>query len=65
MSTKKYYATRDFNDAGSQRSFEAGEELADVKDGQLKNYEFSGLASTQKPGAADASVAKSANDKSA
>lgn len=46
---KTYYATRDFNDAGTERSFAAGGELKDVDDGALANYEAAGLATTEKP----------------
>ena len=47
--TKKHFATRNFQDAGTERSFERGAELTDVKDGALANYVAAGLATTEKP----------------
>lgn len=46
---KTFYATRDFNDAGTTRRFAAGEEIKEAKPGELANYEAAGLASTEKP----------------
>lgn len=51
--TTKRFATRDFNDAGTGRSFKAGEELTNLTAGTLVNYEHAGLAGDQ-PGKASA-----------
>lgn len=50
--TKPHYATRDFTDAGTGRSFSAGAELKDIEDGQVGNYAAAGLATDEKPKAA-------------
>jgi len=42
--TSKRYATRDFKDAGTGRNFKANQELTDLTDGELVNYEHAGLA---------------------
>lgn len=39
---KTLYATRDFTDAGTERSFKKGEPV-DVEAGELENYEAAGL----------------------
>ncbi|MDP1026394.1 hypothetical protein Q5H91_04150 [Sphingomonas sp. KR1UV-12] len=46
---KPLYATRDFNDAGTTRTFERGAELKKCTDGELLNYKAAGLASEEKP----------------
>ncbi|MEG3089501.1 hypothetical protein [Sphingomonas sp. PB4P5] len=51
--SKTYYATRDFGDAGTERQFTKGEKLTDVEHGSLVNYAAAGLASTEKPKAAE------------
>lgn len=51
--TTKRFATRDFNDAGTKRSFKAGQELTDLSAGELHNYEVAGLAG-EKPETAPA-----------
>lgn len=67
--TKKptYYATRFFKDAGTERSFEFGDELNDLDDGTLRNYVAAGVASTEYPkvaeAASDASAARPSADK--
>ncbi len=55
-----YYATRDFNDAGTGRSFEAGKVLNDIDEGTALNYEAGGLASTEKPKSEDQAAIKPA-----
>lgn len=60
MSAKRY-ATRNFTDAGTGRSFKAGQELTGLKIGELANYEHAGLAGDEprKPEApADSKAAK-------
>ncbi len=47
--TTTYYATRDFKDAGTERSFEGGKALEDIDEATARNYEAAGLASTEKP----------------
>jgi hypothetical protein len=47
--SKTYYATRDFKDAGTTRFFERAAEIKDVTAGEMANYAFAGLASTEKP----------------
>lgn len=49
-----YYATRNFKDAGTERSFTGGEPLKDIDEATARNYEAAGLASTAKPSAAPA-----------
>lgn len=54
MSAKKtFYATRDFNDAGTEKSFKAGDDVTGEKG--VDNYVAAGLASDKKP-QADKSV---------
>lgn len=48
---KPYFATRRFKDAGTERTFQAGDELKDVEPGSIANYARAGLASTEKPSA--------------
>ena len=50
-STHKHHATRDFSDAGTGRSFKAGE-IVDADEGVLANYIAAGLASDKAPEAA-------------
>ncbi|MGW8190159.1 hypothetical protein [Sphingomonas hankookensis] len=52
---RKFYATKDFTDAGTERSFEYGKEV-DVDEGTALNYEAAGLVSTQKPAAEKATA---------
>lgn len=60
--TTTLYATRDFTDAGTGRSFAFGDELKDLKDGELLNYQHAGLASEGQPSkAAKAASAAAAN----
>ena len=49
----KHFAIRDFNDAGTGRSFKAGEEIKDVPAGPLGNYEAAGLVADAAPKGAD------------
>lgn len=42
--TTKRFATRDFNDAGTGKSFKSGQELTGLTEGELLNYEHAGLA---------------------
>lgn len=69
--TTKRFATRDFNDAGTGRSFNAGDELTGLSAGELANYEHAGLAGdkpdaaatpapTPAPGSTDKAPVKSA-----
>lgn len=44
-----YYATRNFKDAGTERSFEAHKEIKDVDADTMRNYVAAGAASTEKP----------------
>ena len=61
MKTK--FATRAFNDAGTGRAFAAGEEISDVEDGVLENYEAAGLVSDDgEPLSADADGAATVAD---
>ncbi|GGB21503.1 hypothetical protein GCM10011380_08850 [Sphingomonas metalli] len=46
-----HFATRDFNDAGTTRSFKAGAELTECSDGEIANYVAARLASADKPAA--------------
>lgn len=48
MTDKPMYATRDFNDAGTEKSFTRGEKIT-AKAGELANYAAAGLASEEKP----------------
>lgn len=47
--TKPLYATRDFKDAGTTRTFSRGDVLKDCGPGELLNYQEAGLASETKP----------------
>jgi hypothetical protein len=40
----KRYATRNFTDAGTNKSFKTGQELTGLSEGELGNYEHAGLA---------------------
>ena len=51
MTKTTLYATRDFGDVGTERSFKAGEAVSG-KDGELENYKAAGLVSPDKPEAA-------------
>lgn len=55
-----YYATRDFTDAGTGRSFEAGKPVDDIDAGTALNYEAGGLVSTDKPKGEDQAATKPA-----
>lgn len=55
-----YYATRDFKDEGTGRSFEGGKPMTEVDEGTFANYEAAGLASTEKPAVDKASAEKPA-----
>ncbi len=57
--TTKYYATKDFIDAGTERLFEHGKEM-DIDVGTAANYLAAGLASTENPVADKPSTAKAA-----
>lgn len=59
MGSKTPLAIRDFKDAGTERSFKAGEPVTDVEDGELENYRAAGLVtdSTTDAGETSASVA--------
>lgn len=48
----QYFATKDFRDAGTERSFEKDQPLVDVDAGTLANYKAAGLASKEKSSAA-------------
>ncbi|WP_230781567.1 hypothetical protein [Sphingomonas sp. Leaf37] len=53
MSTaKKFYATRDFNDAGSEKSFKFGDDV--TGEPGVANYVAAGAASDKKPRTAKA-----------
>lgn len=61
MTTKAagtYYATRDFKDEGTGKSFEGGKPMPDVDEATFANYAAAGLASTEKPAAEKASTDK-------
>lgn len=45
---KKFYATRDFKDAGTGKSFAFGDPI-NADDGEIGNYAAAGLASDKKP----------------
>lgn len=45
---KPFYATRQFKDAGTGKSFGFAAKI-DATDGEIGNYEAAGLASTDKP----------------
>ncbi len=51
----KYYATKDFIDAGTETLFERGKPM-DIDEGTFANYEAAGLASTEKPAAEKATA---------
>ena len=57
--TPKYYATKDFIDAGTERLFERAKEM-DIDEPTAANYLAAGLASTETPAADKPSTAKSA-----
>jgi hypothetical protein len=44
---KKFYATRDFKDAGIEKAFKLGDEL--TSEPGVENYAAAGLASDEKP----------------
>lgn len=46
--TKSLYATRDFRDAGTEKSFEGGK-VVEATPGELANYEAAGLVSEHRP----------------
>ena len=46
--SKKQYAARDFKDAGTGRSFTAGD-VVDAQAGELDNYEAAGLVTDKRP----------------
>lgn len=46
--TKKMYATRDFNDAGAEKSFLAGKPV-EADEATLANYAAAGLVSAEEP----------------
>lgn len=46
---KPLYATRDFNDAGTEKSFKFGQDVSDEPG--AANYRAAGLASDEKPDA--------------
>jgi hypothetical protein len=45
---KTFYATRNFKDTGTGRSFEGGKPI-EADPGEIGNYEAAGLASDKKP----------------
>jgi hypothetical protein len=48
MSTpKKYYAARDFKDAGTEKTFSVGDDV--TSEPGIDNYRAAGLASDKKP----------------
>lgn len=61
--TPTYYATRDFTDAGTERSFEKGKSLENVDEATALNYAAAGAASTEKPEASEPAAAKANNTK--
>lgn len=46
---KKYFAVRDFKDAGTERAFAAGDEIKDVDAGGIGNYLAAGLITDEAP----------------
>lgn len=58
--SKTLYATKDFRDAGTGRTFVAGKPIEKVTDGELGNYEAAGLAG-DKPTEAPAKPADGKN----
>lgn len=60
IETPTYYATRDFTDAGTERSFEKGKPLENIDEATARNYAAAGAASTEKP---DAAADKATNAK--
>lgn len=48
---KTLYFVRNFNDAGTGRSFEGGKRAVDLSDGEIENYRAAGLVSDQRPAA--------------
>lgn len=46
---KTMYATRDFKDAGTGRSFARGEPMTDVDEGTVGNYEAAKLVTDENP----------------
>lgn len=46
-----FYATREFNDAGTGRMFEKNAELTDIDAGVIENYRVAGLVTSEKPDA--------------
>jgi hypothetical protein len=61
--TTKRYATRDFSDAGTGRSFKAGDDLSDLTAGELFNYEHAGLAGDKPESATVADKAPAGTEK--
>lgn len=55
----KYYATKDFTDAGTDKRFDRGNPM-EIDEGTFANYEAAGLASTEKPAAEKTSTEKPA-----
>lgn len=49
-----FYATREFTDAGTGRTFGKNDELTDIDAGVIANYRAGGLASPEKPDTAPA-----------
>lgn len=45
--SKTLYATRTFKDEGTGKRFKSGEQIKDVTDGALANYEAAGLAAAR------------------
>ncbi len=44
-----FYATREFNDAGTGRTFEKNAELTGIDAGTIENYRVAGLVTSEKP----------------
>lgn len=61
--TTKRYATRDFTDAGTNKSFKAGQELTGLSEGELGNYEHAGLAGDKPDDIPAADKAPASTDK--
>ncbi len=46
-----FYATREFNDSGTGRTFEKNAELTGIDAGVIENYRVAGLVTSEKPDA--------------
>lgn len=49
MTDKTMFATRDFTDAGTERSYERNKPITDVEAGVMGNYIAAGLATDEEP----------------